>query len=207
MLKKGQHRLFEPMHKVLIIVDGMGLGIQAALIGRLETGNYSSATSNEFDLLVKFPYRRPTEALAIGLPMEEIAFAFDPNKPEPVPAGKTQTTVKGYGNYALEAVTPVFVDFWEKHRRWIRGKCGDESYKWPPLFEFSRMVRNFISHHAGCVHFDNKNAPAVTWHHLVYSPANEGKRVIGTDIQLAELVILTFELSDKLDELGCPLNP
>jgi hypothetical protein len=138
--------------------------------------------------------------------MAEIAFAFHPNKPKPVPPGKTQTTVQGYGHYVLGAVTPVYVDFWEKHRRWIRATCGAESYKWPPLFEFARMVRNFISHHAGHVHFDNPNAPSVTWHHLRYSPADEGKLVIGTEIQLAELIILLFELGDELDKLSCPLN-
>jgi hypothetical protein len=207
VLTKGQHRLFDPLHKVLIIVDGIGLGIAAALLGRVEQGNYSSATSNEFGLLVKFPYLIPTVSIARGQPMAEIAFAFHPNQPEPLAAGKTQTTVRGYGDYVLGAVTPVYVDFWEKHRRWVRASCGSESHKWPPLFEFARMVRNFISHHSGHVHFDNPNAPTVAWHHLSYSPTDEGKRVIGAEMQLAELIILLFEMGDQLDQMGCPLNP
>jgi hypothetical protein len=207
VLNKDQHRLFDPLYKLLIIVDGIGLGMAAALLGRIEQGFYSQATSNEFGLFVKFPYLTPTASLARGEPMIEIAFAFHPTHPQPVLDGQTRTTVQGHGQNVLEAVTPVYVDFWEKHRRWIRRTCGTESYKWPPIFEFARMVRNFISHHAGHVHFDNQNAPAVTWHHLRYSSADEGKRVVGTDIQLAELIILLFEIGDELDRLGCPLNP
>lgn len=74
VLRRGQDRLFDPMHKVLVILDGIGIGIAAALLGRIEPGNYSSATSGQFDILVKFPYLTPTESIARGQPMPEIAF-------------------------------------------------------------------------------------------------------------------------------------
>lgn len=204
VLRRGQDRLFDPLHKVLVILDGIGLGMAAALLGRIEPGDYSSATSGQFDILVKFPYLKPTESIARGQPMPEIAFAFQPNRPEPIAPGKTQTLVAGYGRYVIETITPVYVDFFEKNRRSLITKCGEKTCQWPPFFQFVRAIRNFISHSSGKVHFDYKNDPAVSWHHLRYSAKDEGRQVVGGDIDIAELIILLFEFGDALDREGCP---
>lgn len=131
--------------------------------------------------------------------MPEIAFAFQPNRPEPIAPGKTQTLVPGYGRYVIETITPVYVDFFEKNRRSLIAKYGEKTRQWPPIFQFIRAIRNFISHSSGKVHFDYKNDPAVSWHHLRYSVKDEGRQVIGGDIDIAELIILLVEFGDALD--------
>jgi hypothetical protein len=40
---------------------------------------------------------------------------------------------------------------------------------------------------------------------LTYSPALNNKKIIGTDLGTADLLILLFEMSDTLDALGAPL--
>ena len=204
VLRRGQDRLFDPMHKVLAILDGLGLGMAAALLGRVEPGNYSSATSNQFDILVKFPYLKPTESIARGQPMPEIAFAFHPNKPEPIAPGKTQTrslATAGTSSKRSRRSMWIFirgtVDHWSKNAA-IRHASGLHSSS------SCEQLENFISHSSGEVRFDNKNDPAVSWHHLRYSSKNEGTRVIGGDIDIAELIILLFEFGDALDREGCP---
>ena len=78
-------------------------------------------------------------------------------------------------------------------------KYGEKTRPWPPIFQFIRAIRNFISHSSGKVHFDYKNDPAVSWHHLRYSVKDEGRQVIGGDIDIAELIILLVEFGDALD--------
>lgn len=208
VLNEGKDRLFDPMHRVLIIIDGIGIALTALITGRLvEAGKYAVIGCRQFPIEIKAPVLTPTQALACGSPMTEIGFFFGPKEATVLPPGQTQTNIKGYGHPTLVAVTPIYVDFFEKHKGWLRATLGGDPNTWPPLFNFARAVRNFISHHAGHVHFDNPNAPSVTWHHLTYMPADEGKQVIGSDIDLGDLIVLLFELSDELDRLGCPLNP
>jgi hypothetical protein len=199
------------MYKLLIIADAMGLAVMAVLTGKLDLDpakNHATATSNQFGLMVRFPLLSPTQAIVQGAPLDEIAFAFTPGIDLPdLPPDKARTTIGSFGNHVLDAVTPVFVDFFERHRPWARTKCGGDAYAWPTILNFARVVRNAISHHDGHVHFENPNADPVQWRHLVYSPADNGKQIVGTDIQLGELIILMFEISAELDRLGCPLNP
>jgi hypothetical protein len=211
-LREGQSRLFEPMHKVTLILDSFGIGIMYALLGRVEieesVRNSTAAQCAQFPITVRIPVVKTLRAVAQGKPLTEIRFAFLEKKPAPpLPPGKVQTTVKGHGAITLSAITPIYVDFFEKHRLWIKASFGSDAYKWSPLFNFARALRNFISHHAGHVHFDNPNAMPVNWHHLQYSPADEGKKVIAADIDIGDFIVFMFEFADELDRHGCPLNP
>lgn len=142
-----------------------------------------------------------------GHPMTEIAFEFGPVVPEAVRPGMAYTTVRNMGHFVLHAISTIYVDFYEKHRTWIQTQYSRDAENWPPLFNFARMMRNFISHHAGHVGFTSPKSPSVAWHHLSYSPADTGKLVLGTDVNIGDLLMLFFEIGDELDYLGCPLNP
>ena len=208
LLIRGKDRSFEPMHKVIVIADGIGIAIQIVKFGGIFNPKLSRATATcvQFPIVVEFPFLSPTVAMVRGAPTDEFKIEFLPKTTTPLNPNETQTVVRGYGRNVLEAITPVYVDFFEKHRRWLKAKFGGDANAWPPLFNFSRAIRNFISHRSGCVDFENMKAPPVTWHHLTYSPADMGKQVIGSDFDLADLIVLLFEVSDELDSLGCPLN-
>jgi hypothetical protein len=211
VLIAGKDRLFEPLSALLLITDGLGIAIRVVATGGSthlhgqEDG--ASATCVLFPTTVYFPSLLPTAAVALNSPLSKITFRFEAATPDPIPPGMVRTTVKGYGHAVLGAITPVYVNFCEQHRKWLRTKYPGGHRTFPPFYQFARAVRNFISHGAGHVIFDNKNDPAVSWHHLRYSAKDEGKRVIGGDIHLAEMIILLFEFADALDQDGCPLSP
>ncbi len=200
------------MHKVVLILDSFGIGILYALLGRVEieesTRNSTAIQCVQFPIVIRVPIVTTLRAVAQGKPVTQIRFAFLEKKPPPpLPAGMEKTTIEGHGATTLSAITPIYVDFFEKYRSWIRAKFDGDPYTWPEPFNFARVLRNFISHHAGRVHFDNPNAKPVSWHKLQYSPADDGKKVVAADIDIGDLIILMFEFSDELDRQGCPLNP
>jgi hypothetical protein len=198
------------MLKVLTIADAIGIAYMAVVSGKIDVDpdkNHATATCKQFPIIVRYAVLKPTLSIVREEPLTEIAFAFTPLNPPALPLDKPKTKVKGVGRALTSAISPVFVDFYEKHRHWLRATFGSDTTAWPPLFNFARMLRNFISHTEGRVHFDNPKAAAVTWHHLSYSPVDEGKAVMGYDIDVGDLIVLMFELSDELDRLGCSLNP
>jgi hypothetical protein len=133
-----------------------------------------------------------------------IGFKYDPNKNN-IPPHYGPISI-GLINIELGLITPIFVDLFEQHRLWLRTRYGGDANAWPSLFNFARLIRNFISHHRGHIHFDNKNAPPVSWHHVVYSPKDEGKLAVGhgADFLPADIIILLVEFSQELDRVGCP---
>jgi hypothetical protein len=211
-LRKGESRLFEPMHNIVLIADSVGIAVMYALLGRVEPiaeipQNDTAVQCAQFPFFVRFPVLTTLKRVAQGNPLTEMKVSFPPTGPSPLPPGKAQSTVKGHGAFALTLITPIYVDFFERHRLWIKATFGGDAYAWPPIFNFARVLRNFVSHHAGHVHFDNTNAAPVTWHNLTYSPADEGKKVLVADIDVGDLIVLLFEIGDEIDRHNCPLNP
>jgi hypothetical protein len=114
---KPESRLFEPMCKIQLIVNAIGIGIMVVLIGKLETDPpIAQATCTQFPIIVRFPLLMVMQNIAKGEPVNEIGFQFAPKELPVVPPGKAQTTIKDYGRNALMAITPIYVDFYERHR-------------------------------------------------------------------------------------------
>ena len=213
-LKSGESRLFDPLHKLILISDSVGIASIYALLGVVEPieetpRNATRAECIQFPtIVVRFPVLTALKAVVRGSPLTQFTVAFVERKPPPpLPPGRATTTLKGHGAFALSLMTPIYVDFFEKHRRWLRAQFGGDPNSWPMLFNFARALRNFISHNAGRVDFENSKAPAVSWHSLSYAYANNGSLVLGQDIDIGDLIVLLFELGDELDRLGCPPHP
>lgn len=210
-----ESRLAEPLFKATLILDALLIATAGVKTGKfdgeiLETGQLrtsvigaSALECKQFPLWVRMPAFSATVALVHGVKVKRMEVEFSPANT----ITHNDIDVADISIVILSVITPLYVDFFEKHRHWLKATYGGDAYAWPMLFNFGRVIRNFISHHAGHVHFDNANAAPVTWHHLSYSPADEGKQVIGTDLALGDMIVLLFELSDELDRLGCPLNP
>jgi hypothetical protein len=213
-LRINESRLFEPLHKLILIADSVGIASIYALRGVVEPieetpRNATAAECIQFPtLVVRFPILTTLRATVTGSPLTELTLGVVERKPPPpLPPGRAQSTIKGHGGFALILMTPIYVDFFEKHRLWIRATFGGDPYAWPGLLNFARCLRNFISHTAGHVHFENKNAGPVRWRNLQYSPADEGRKVLAADIDIGDLILLMCELSDLLDQHNCPLSP
>jgi hypothetical protein len=209
VLSEGKTRLFEPMLKLLFIADALAVALLVLHRGKVNLDaekDHATATCKQFPIILRYPVLKPTLSILHEEPLTEITFSFTPLDPPALPPTAGKRKLKGVGRSLLGAVSPVFVDFYEKHRSWMTATFGKHP-DWPPLFRFAWMLRNFISHTEGRVRFNDPNIAPVTWHQLSYSPADNGRQVIGVDIDIADLVVLMFELSDELDRRGCPLNP
>jgi hypothetical protein len=75
-------------------------------------------------------------------------------------------------------------------------KLGKNAQKWPPVWNFGRVVRNALSHN-GSIHFENMNAKPVTWHNLSFDPTHNG-RAIFDDIDPVDLILLMAEMDGEL---------
>lgn len=102
-------------------------------------------------------------------------------------------------------ISPGFTTFYENHVEWLCQNVGDRS-AWPTNWDFARVVRNVMSHN-GTVNIDSHTAPTVSWYGYTLGHADRGKRIIGTDLTFADLIILLIEMGDDLDRLGCPIQP
>ena len=211
-LKRRESRLFEAMHTTALVLDSFGVGIMYALLGRVEgmvsPQHDTACECNQVPgYVIRIPVLVALRALASAKPVNELTMGLVPAPPKELPPGKARTTVKGHGATTLTAITPIFVTFYEQHRRWISATLGSDSSSWPPLFNFARVIRNAISHHQGRIGFDNPNASPVNWRGLTYSPRDIGRVVLPDDIDIGDLIVLLFDIGDELDRLGCPLNP
>jgi hypothetical protein len=102
----------------------------------------------------------------------------------------------------LRTITPTFVEFFEEHVDWLLRNVNADRSKWSPLWNFARVVRNAITHRG--LSWENANAPPVSWRGLTYSRADKGIDVVGRDFLYGDFLLLMLDLSDELDQLGCP---
>jgi len=201
---RGKDRLFQPFMRSIHIMDAMSIAM-SVMSGQGVSPDENSLlgiTCNQFQLAIYIPAIRPTRALVKGVRVETVGVSFGPKPVKPDDVKSINTEEVG-----LSLVDPIFVDFYEKHRKWIAAKYSGETQNWPPIFNFARMLRNFISHHEGRVHFDNPNASPVSWHQLSYAPRDEGRQVVGGDLYMGDILFLMYEMGAALDLAGCPLNP
>jgi hypothetical protein len=114
---------------------------------------------------------------------------------------------QGFNHILWLPILPIFVDFYERHRRWVKHNYGEQRL-WPNTYYFARLVRNAISH-GGCLQFDHDPKRTAEWQHLKYRHADQGVQIIGAGgaFSVADLFCLMLDTSEELDRLKCPVNP
>jgi hypothetical protein len=197
-------RLFQPLLTLMTAFDALGIATECMKTGVLNpTPGNVAIEAHQFGLWIKFSALKPTEAMTKTTTPTGFQFIFakDPGKSGP----QIGPTMSGYKSTLMAITTAIYVTVYEQHRKWVRQTFGADPNAWPPLFNFARAIRNFIVHHDGKVHFDNPNAAPVTWHHLTYSPADEGKQAVGHGyVSVGDLIVLLVEYGDAFDSAGCP---
>lgn len=103
----------------------------------------------------------------------------------------------------IRIATLTYVNFYERWRPGMELKFGSDINSWPDLFAFARRLRDFLVHTNGKVGFKSSNAKAVSWHNLNYSSADNGHDIFD-DLNVADLIVLVFELSDEMTALSFP---
>jgi hypothetical protein len=95
----------------------------------------------------------------------------------------------------------VFVNFYEIHKPFMKqhwGKVKD----WPGVVNFARVIRNCLAH-SGRISID-AGTPGGSWRKFSYAPADDGRRILGTELFAPDLIYLLLDLSAALEAAGAP---
>ncbi|ALU91518.1 hypothetical protein Hrubri_4373 [Herbaspirillum rubrisubalbicans M1] len=88
-------------------------------------------------------------------------------------------------------------NYFERNQPAVKAKFGDKAKTWPDVWNFGRVVRNAMSHR-GEITFTSPNADPVSWKGLTYSPSDNGRRILHTDIWPGDLFDLIIEMDSCL---------
>ena len=94
-----------------------------------------------------------------------------------------------------------FVIYYENFIGWVKAQASYNIAKFEPTWAFGRVVRNAIGH-AGKIAINDKNFASVEWGGIKYGPPENGRMVIGNDLQAPDLVVLMLDMDRALEEMG-----
>jgi hypothetical protein len=207
-------RLYSPLFDFAGIVEALLSSALSLRFGQINRGTPINLRCASFPYVVWIPeFTILSVILQSGKP-KTITYRIEPPPYQPLSMisssfGGVSVSID-FSSILGALLQPFFVSFFETHKDWIKQACGGNAYTWPTIFNFARVIRNAILHNEGRIKFDNIGAGPVNWHHLSYSPDQNGHLAVsneGGDLASADILILMFEMSDELDRLGCPLNP
>lgn len=201
------HRLYDSMRYLVTMTACVSIAAQS--IQNKPIPQTNTFFSKQFGVTVELPARGTVESALLDSRPQKIAIYIADNlgpPPSAVPRMVRQGSAKTLFPILVMMISAVLVNFYETYRPWIQDpkNCGMDVTQWPEAINFGRVIRNFISHH-GKVHFEKVTSPAVSWHHIAYSPTDKGRVVIGTEVSYADLLILMIEMSADLDRLQAPI--
>lgn len=198
-------RLFSPINDLLIIISAIGLASSLmADAGAHKTEKTAMRVKTRWpDLAFALPLGGALRHAVHGLIPTGIEIGILTDQTEiakPLPDAKLKT--EGLHNVMGHVVSPIFLMFFERYNNWLTANHGD-AVNWPPTLNFARVVRNACSH--GEIHIRNPGAPPVTWRGMSIGPADNGSKLIGSQLKLGEILALMFDADDALDAMGTPV--
>jgi len=109
----------------------------------------------------------------------------------PLALGALGHLLEGFGQV-------LATNYFERNRPHIEQKFGtDPNSSWPSAWNFARVVRNAMAH-GGAITFLSQTSPPVSWKGLSYSPANNGKNILHTDLWPGDLLDLIRDMDTHL---------
>lgn len=197
VVARGKHRLIDPLNHLLVLIQSIGVAASYYSNGQVSIhhGDYIAIECNQFPLDVHLPLNGPVQAALKGQKPDQIQIKFEPT---PVKSKDYTTESNGFREILPYAISPIFISFYENARPFLASKFGTNQAKWSPIWAFAHAIRN------ACAHGDHlliTHHRSVFWYHLTYDESQNGKRIVGGDLNLADMLVLLFELSDDLDRL------
>lgn len=99
----------------------------------------------------------------------------------------------------------IFVNLYEAHKPWIDDTYKNDLTKWPPVWNFARVVRNAIAHSGNLYFKDPKTSAGAEWHHIKYEANRHGDKIIDQELFFPEMVLLMIEMGQALDAVSAPI--
>lgn len=156
-------------------------------------------------LRLAIPLLGPMQAAIGACTLGSITIPVTEIEPSPAPTGDNpqRPILDAFGN----SLSPIFVEYYETHRSWLEER-GMKISDWPTSIAFGRVIRNAMSHGNKIKMTDKKQKP-VNWRSLKYDISDHDKAVygVGCDLFILEVILLMFDMSKELDDLGCPIEP
>lgn len=200
------HRLYRHMKDCMTLSSAVGLSVLAITspdnVRSWKLDDCWGTEAQQFPLAFKLNVVAPMVGAVRGLQVGTIDIELraaeklaEPRVPIPEASAALDPIIARIG--AL-----VFVAFYEQWLPEFIVHFQDDVTYWPEPFAFARRARDFLVHKEGVVAFRSPNAKPVSWHKLTYSPADNGRQILGTDLQLADLLALMFEMDDEMTARG-----
>ncbi|HEV7603044.1 MAG TPA: hypothetical protein VGO49_22650 [Bradyrhizobium sp.] len=205
IFKLGESRLFSTIRLAVLLTDSLVI-TSLAILEKLDF-NVENPTMKfdceSFPLGIHLPIIHPMKTVIQNRPV--VAITLNVCERTEQPSGGH--TIDAFWALQVDLFSMVFAGFYEQELPYIRENFGGDTKRWPQVFQFAWLVRNSIVHHNGDINFQNLSFPPVSWHAFAYSPADNGKPIFGPHFAPGDLLMLLFDVSDELDNLGAPLQP
>ena len=190
-------RLFEPINDLLIILTAIGYAMSQMGEGAVHLHDESNArlVPEAFDFGLVVPTGKALKIAIAGGRPNAIEIVLCPLEEARLPFTIPSVSTSGLQSVIFAVGQPIFLMFFERYNVWLTDNLGDAT-NWPMTLNFARVVRNAIAH--GKINIRSKAAPAVSWKSLSYSHADSGRQIIGTDMNIADLIGLMLEADEEL---------
>ena len=101
-------------------------------------------------------------------------------------------------------VWPIFIEFYEAHKQWLREAVSKDEDEWPEILRFCRVIRNSCSH-GEIIRYPRTKHQNVSWRGITYSNKTKNHKFMFVDMTPADFVFLMVDMAEMLDSLGCPI--
>jgi hypothetical protein len=198
-------RLFEPIYNFLIILASISNAASLMVGGdtHTHTNPVMRVSTRWPDLGLALPLGGVLQHVLNDVTPKEIHIGII-TRPGllaiPMPNIKFQTS--GYETVLAHVIAPIFLSFFERYNVWLTANRGDAK-KWHPTLNFARVIRNAAAH--GKIEIRNPASAPAVWRDLSYGYAQNGARIIGTDLKFGEIIALMFEADEALDSDNVPI--
>lgn len=198
-------RLFPPMNDLLIIMSAIAHA--SSLITDGSTHKHPSPTMRVDAMRIGhayiLPLRGPLERALAGTEPTSIEVGITPSATYDAKFHGDKLHTGGLDGVMTNVISPIFLAFFEPYNDWLDKNLGtNAAVDWPSTLNFARVVRNSIAHHG--IDIRSRKAPPVTWRGLSYDHSKNGRKIIGVDIRMGDLIGLIFEVNDELDRVNAP---
>lgn len=193
LIEKGKDRLFSTLHTYLVLNACFAKGFLPQ--EEWNPGDWFFYQCKAYGPLeIRLPLVGPIENAKLGLEADYVKLTVTPSARKP----NSSLSEPNVHAYVFKMIFPIFTEFYENHLGDIRGCFGETAVKWPPIWQFARIVRNAMAH-GSRINITNPNAAPVVWKGLSYGPAQNGREIFGVDIEVGDILMMMFLMSSALD--------
>ena len=206
LLESGKHRLFGPFCDLFTILGALSYAISHLANGHSKVGNAICESTQLPRTTVTLHCGDVLSAPIHNKDIHSIRLTIGTR------AWSEGPVYSGYQSATHRLIVPIFVEYYEDNRPWLEAWVERTSsprpkhlfLAFPAVWQFARVIRNGLSHGGSRIPISDPAFAPVTWHALTYGPSDDGRRFLGSDLSIADLVLLMLEMAEALDNLGCP---